>query len=381
MTKEDFFNKAIALYGGRYDLSKIDYKDRDTKIEIICKEHGNFYRTPRSFLNGKDCPICRGEKNYKFSTESFITKSKEIHNNKYGYDKTRYVNCMTPVIIKCPLHGYFEQLPVNHIRGAECPKCTGHYMDNEYFIEKAKKIHGDKYDYSKVEYAKAVDDVIIICPKHGEFYQKPREHLSGCGCPKCGSEETWNKRGRITKDEFIRKAKEIHGDKYDYSKVEYVNERTPVCIICHKKNRNGNEHGEFWQTPSSHLSGKGCRKCRNSHLENTIRSFLIKNNIIFEQEKTFPWLKGPKNGQMFLDFYLPEYSLAIECQGIQHFMIVKGNKKKFDEIVSNDKIKKEKCFGKNIKILYFSEKVICEKYTADKSIIFDKNKLLEEIKK
>ena len=129
------------------------------------------------------------------------------------------------------------------------------------FIKKARKVHGNKYDYSKVEYKGAFEKVCIICPIHGEFWQTPANHLSGKGCKKCAQVLLWDKRGRKTTESIKNEFKEIHGDKYDYSKVEFVNTNTKVCIICHEKDEFGSEHGEFWQTPSKHLLGQGCPKC------------------------------------------------------------------------------------------------------------------------
>ena len=205
------------------------------------------------------------------------------------------------------------------------------------FIEDAKKIHGNKYDYSKVEYKGSKVKVCIICPTHGEFWQKPNSHLNGCGCPNC------LKTKKMTTESFIRKAKQIHGDKYDYSKVEYKNARTKVCIICPK-------HGEFWQIPCDHINSKcGCPSCSQSHLENGMYSFLKGNNIIFEQQKKFNWL-----GLMRLDFYLPEYNIAIECQGIQHYQPIEffGGKKAYNNLIRRDKLKKQLCEEHNIKMIY-----------------------------
>ena len=143
-------------------------------------------------------------------------------------------------------------------------------MNTEEFIEKAKKIHGDKYDYSKVNYVNCNINVCIICPKHGEFWQAPKYHLVGHGCKKCCKSGI-----KLTKTEFIEKAKKIHGDKYDYSKVDYKNNHTPVCIICPK-------HGEFWQKPMVHLREKGgeCLKCsyetRNSYKKLDTKEFIKK---------------------------------------------------------------------------------------------------------
>lgn len=138
------------------------------------------------------------------------------------------------------------------------------------FIESARKIHGDKYDYSKVEYVNNFTKVCIICPEHGEFWQTPSNHVNGSrprGCPICGIAET-NRKNTYTLDEFIRRAKVVHGDKYDYSKAEYKGSLSKICIICP-------EHGEFWQVPSSHLFGCGCPYCSGNAKDNS-RTFAEK---------------------------------------------------------------------------------------------------------
>lgn len=126
-------------------------------------------------------------------------------------------------------------------------------LTQEEFIEKARKVHGNKYDYSKVEYSNAKTKILIICPTHGEFCQEPFSHLVGNGCMKCYRERQHELKASNTED-FICKAKSKHGDKYDYSKTEYINAHAKVCIIC-------KEHGIFYQTPNSHLNGNGCPKC------------------------------------------------------------------------------------------------------------------------
>ena len=128
-------------------------------------------------------------------------------------------------------------------------------LTTEEFIKKAREVHGDKYDYSKVEYVGSATEITIICPKHGEFQQKPRIHLQGKGCIKCGRERTAQFHSKSL-EQFIQGAKKVHGSKYDYSKVEFVNYQTRVTIICPV-------HGEFSQSPTSHLQGSGCPKCGN----------------------------------------------------------------------------------------------------------------------
>ena len=121
------------------------------------------------------------------------------------------------------------------------------------FIKKAREVHGDKYDYSKVNYVKNSTKVCIICPEHGEFWQIPSNHLKGFGCPKCTNNHHY------TTEEWIQNAKEVHGDRYDYSKVNYTNRKAKVCIICP-------EHGEFWQRGGDHLNGQGCPGCTGKNI-------------------------------------------------------------------------------------------------------------------
>lgn len=191
---------------------------------------------------------------------NIIERFRKIHGDKYDYSKVVYTRMIDKVEIICPEHGSFYQEPHSHVKGYGCPKCAINQRavkksdTKESYIEKARKVHGDKYDYSKMVYKTSKDKICVICPEHGEFYVKANDHInSKRGCPKCYD----IKRGmtqRYTSGEFIKKAQELYGNKYDYSKVEYINSKTKVCIICPS-------HGEFWQTPSSHLFGKKCPLC------------------------------------------------------------------------------------------------------------------------
>ena len=311
----------------------------------------------------------------KLTNEDFIKKAKKVHNNKYDYSKIEYKGANENLCIICPKHGEFYQIASNHLRGQNCPKCSNeklsklHYSSNEEFIEKAKQIHGDKYDYSKVKYVDSKTKVCIVCPKHGEFYQTPNSHLNGHGCFECGIVACKPK--SLTREEFIEKAKKIHGDRYDYSKVEYINSYTKICIIC-------KEHGEFWQKPNSHLSGKGCPRCNESHLEREIRLLLDKNNINYEyRKKNFNWLDG-----LELDFYLPDYKIGIECQGEQHFIprSFGDNKfKRFDKQIELDELKALKCKNNQVRIIYYSHKNIVPKEWKKYSVITDAKSIITEL--
>ena len=164
----------------------------------------------------------------KKTNKQFIEEANIRHDFKYDYSKTQYINKREKVCIICPIHGEFWQEASSHLKGCGCPKCgkessqKRQSLNTEQFIERAKKVHGNKYDYSKTEYINSSTKVCIICPIHGEFWQRPTEHLRGRGCKKCGDLSVGIKNSRITTDEFIERAKKVHGDKYDYSKTEYI---------------------------------------------------------------------------------------------------------------------------------------------------------------
>ena len=338
LTTEEFIERAREVHGDKYDYSKVEYKSAHTKVCIICPEHGEFWQTPNAHLYLK-CGCSKCMKNVKGTTDEFIERSRKIHSNKYDYSKVEYINSKTKVCIICPKHDEFWQKPNGHLNGQGCPSCNKITSDD--FIQKATLIHNGKYDYSKVDYKTAKTKVCIICPEHGEFWQAPDKHLSGCGCQKCGGTK------KLSIEEFISKANKIHNNKYDYSKVKYINNQTKVCIICP-------EHGEFWQAPGSHLSGKGCPHCLSSKIEDTIETKLNEMNVNFEKQKTFDWLKSKRN--MRLDFYLPEYNIAIECQGKQHFDNIEyfGGNDGLKYRKYNDMIKLKLCKEHNVNLLYFN---------------------------
>lgn len=276
-----------------------------------------------------------GERNMskKLTIEQFIQKARAVHGNFYDYSRSKYVNKNTKLEIICPTHGSFWQTPDNHANGGYgCPKCSGKYRYTvDEFIDRANEIHGNIYDYSKACYVNSKTKLEIICPEHGSFWQSPDNHINlKQGCPHCA--------GNIkhSVDYFIEKARKIHGDRYDYSKVVYTGTENKVKIICRI-------HGEFVQTPHHHLSGEGCPKCRKSKGENEIRSFLEQNNIKYEQQKTFENCRDKK--PLPFDFYLPDYNMCIEYQGEQHFRpyCKFGGEIGLKKLREHDELKKEFC--------------------------------------
>ena len=300
--------------------------------------------------------------------KELIDKLNEKYEGRFDFSEIKFVNLTTKVKLFCKEHGEFEQTPKRLLKGISCKKCSYKEMGDtlETFQEKAIKVHGNKYIYK--EYKNSRTPCKIICPIHGEFWQKPTTHLSGCGCPKCGNRE------KLITVTFIEKARKIHGDKYDYSKVEYVDSKTKVCIICPI-------HSEFWQTPENHLKGYGCSLCKESKLEREIRLVLIRQNIQFAQKYHFNWL-----GLQHLDFYLPKYNIGIECQGAQHYEEGHfGGIKNTETIKENlikqqerDQRKKQLCEENGVKLLYFTH---YDNVDEDNVTFKDRNKLLNEIEK
>ena len=349
LTTPDFIERAKEVHGDKYDYSEVDYKNNSAPIKIICPIHGEFVIRPNNHLRGGGCQKCSGK--YRPTTNDFITDAKNTHGDKYNYSKVKYVNGKTDVEIICPLHGSFFQIPNNHLTGSGCPKCSKkHQPNNKEFTDAAKHIHGNEYDYSEVEYVNSKTPVIIKCPIHGNFEQSPSKHLMGQGCPECANELKGESQ-RLTADEFIKVSKEVHGDKYDYSKVKYKNNQTPVTIVCPI-------HGEFTQTPLSHTSGKsGCPRCQESKGEKLVKRILEKHKIKSLNQYKFidctNNLQGRYCRKLPFDFYLPDYNSCLEFDGRQHFQPVDifGGIDSFEKQKKLDKIKAQYCKDNGIKLI------------------------------
>lgn len=223
------------------------------------------------------------------------------------------------------------------------------------FIERARTVHGNKYDYSTC----SVDDKgrpTIICPTHGAFTQTRAAHARGQGCPQCAyaARLASNKKRAIeAAKQFTSKANEVHNQAYSYDNVCYSTVHAKVSITC-------NTHGEFNQTPAAHLNGQGCPECANekraavaeSGGERAIANWFDRHNIAFERQKTFD---GCRNQfALRYDFYVPSLNLLVEFDGQQHFEFVKRfhqTRERFDESQKRDQIKTEYAFNNGIELL------------------------------
>ena len=358
-TTEDFIKDAKEKHGDKFDYSKCVYVNRRTKVRIMCNElisetnpNGEFWQMPLRHIDsptgmpftgerGKHYGILKDESTINQKTVDFIKKAQKIHGGNIDFSKSVYLGANQKTDFICPTHGVFRAVPNSILSGHGCPKCakTGK-MDKKYFIEKAIRKHGEKYDYSKTEFNNSNDSIIIICPIHGEFTQNVTHHLMGHGCPKCAKNKP------LTTEEFIKRSKKIHGNKYDYSKAEYVRTNDKVCIICP-------EHGEFWQTPNSHLNGQGCPMCHESKLEKNIEQMLTKHNIDFEKQKRIRQIKNER--PLPFDFYLPDYNILIECQGKQHFTDVMFFGGCLNERIMIDTLKHDGAIENGFQLLYYTD--------------------------
>jgi hypothetical protein len=319
MSLKTFLLKAHRKYGNRYDYSKVNYINYNVKVCIICSIHGEFFQKPHAHLSSniqdgcKKCSVITIAKKKSYSINKFIEIAKRNHNNKFDYSLINFNKLTDHVIIICPIHGQFKQkanihirngckqcandkirlskdyilnvfysmYPKNdyslfieyktnkqkifisckehgsfsirvdaHLQGKNCAKCNSDIKNQkllEEFIKKSKIVHNNKFDYSNIKtYSNKVN---IICPIHGEFKQYTWNHLNN-DCPKCSKENR-----RLTLEEFLEKAKYIHGDKYNYSQVKFKHVCDKINIICYK-------HGIFKQRVAPHIYKKhGCPKC------------------------------------------------------------------------------------------------------------------------
>lgn len=312
---------------------------------------------------------------FKGTKEEFIEQARNVHGEKFDYSMVEYKGTTTPVTIICRDCGYvFRQAPREHVAGRGCQKCYGHVkFTTEEFVEKAKQIFPE-YDYSKVKYKSTFEEVSVICPEHGEVSVIPNSLMQGKGCKWCGWKRAQMK-NRMTQEEFLLKARQAHGWKYDYSKVNYVNTDTKVCIICP-------EHGEFWQSPHHHLNGSGCDKCGRNDLTET-KLFEEIKEIYPDAIHTYkPKFLNTTGKPQSLDIFIPSLNTAIEYQGRQHFVPISryGGEAELAKTKERDERKYLLCKENGVRLLYVSYEKEAPKSYLD-TIYISKDSLFETLTK
>jgi hypothetical protein len=332
-------NEFKKVHNQKYDYSKSVFINSDTKIEIVCPNHGSFWQRIYHHKKGTGCPECNPRK--KMDLKKFKEKCKKEFGNEIVIDFKTFKNTQSKIKAKCLKHGNFEQYAYNFLRGKGCPKCgyelgsNKRKKGNEKFISDSIIKHGDKYDYSKIEYKNAHTDVIIVCPIHGEFKQRPSNHLNGSGCPKCGQERT-AKSVRNTLKYFKENSFKTHKGEYDYSLINsYINNKTKVKIICPK-------HGNFEQQPIAHLLGQRCPKCaiKISKAEQEIADFIKSLGLDIKQSD-----RNVLDGYE-IDILIPELKYGIEYNGLYFHREglldgIGGGKTKFYHLNKTEKAKEK----------------------------------------
>lgn len=392
--REEIVKRAREVHGDKFDYNLVeDSQNMLSKIKIICKKHGVFEQTIHNHLQGKGCKLCYDERGRKTNAtrEQVIEYASNTHEDIENYDFSILpdrldLNDYTDSIkLKCKKHGEFKISFRKFLNGGKCPYCEGKRLTYDDILNKLIALHPE-LDFSITDISQHDEKyrVFVKCPKHGIQKVKYYNLLYGeGGCNECRYDKIRNK-CVSTIEGFNEKARRVHGDKYDLSKVNYINAFTKVEIICPK-------HGSFFVTPTNFINRKsGCPICNNSHLEDELSRFFKENNIKYILQRGFKWL-----GLQRLDFYLPDYNVGIECQGVQHFKPTqyvnsKTPEKTFEDNVAYDIKKYERCKENNVLLFYFTYRFnFKNEYNNNKkygfiynkdNVFFDKEKLLEKIK-
>ena len=351
---EEWKEKCTRVHNGLYNYDKIEqYINQQQKMNIYCTKHNLYFQqTAKAHLNGySGCPCCVSEKiqDKKLLSISEIKARLEdkTKNSQIEFDFSTYKNITYPFKAICHNidehgneHGEFWPRPYNILNGHGCPKCGIEKNSNscrtqlDVFLEKVKKIH-PKLDFSLVTSIKNVEEkILVIChekdefgEEHGIFETTPHRLLLGQGCIKCAN------LNKITVDVWKKHCNKIHNGKYNYDNVNFSSVKERVDIVCLK-------HGHFQQTACNHWRGHGCPICANSRLEEKMCFALNDNGI--------EYLTNDKSilGGLELDFYIPSKRIAIECQGIQHFVPRSFGSKNKEKVLENFEKQIERTNGK-----------------------------------
>ena len=425
LTQEEVIKRIKETHGDTYNLSKFVYITQRSKSIFICKIHGEFLSQPKEVWGGTGCPECGKEKFVKPISKWEEVKQKILdkHGDVFNFIVDTYKGVGKKMEVICKKHNHkWKPRPIDLIDGQGCPKCRYEKSSKKLvvkvpeFIKRSRKTHGNKYDYSKVhQYKTQKENVIIICPIHGEFEQNPFSHYNGSGCSKCW-EEIRSEVLTIPWEDILKSFRETHGYKYQYNKDDYKNSSSKLRITCLKhgeflQNVNSHKygygcpkcgrdriseflttpweevlksfrethkdeyeytpetytlletpmemfctkHGRFEQTPKNHRRGSGCPVCNSSRGEKEIEFLLRDLEIEYEHQKKFPELSVYYR----YDFFIPSINTIVEYNGLQHYEPVEhfGGLKSLKNTQKRDEIKKQYCLdnGINYEIIRYDD--------------------------
>lgn len=364
--QERFLQKARAKYGDTYDYSLVDYENKDKTVNIICKVHGVFPITPRTFLFGSNnrtahgCFKCEGIKEQKKITQDvFLQTVREKHGEKWDLSTVQYRNKHQILGLSCPdCNESFNTTTEKLMDGLGCPRCEGRIKDLRYYVEEAKKVHGDEYNYSECYLSHNKSGAIMLnnirCKHHGLYSTRADVHIKlKCKCPKCNVPQN-----RLSpeqrRDAYIRRAIERHGEgRFDYSQVDYHRKRDKVKIRCIIHDY------WFYQSLEEHTKKRsmgGCPLCSETTGEREVRLHLQKKHIDYTAQKIIENIRPQELKLQYLrvDFYLEKYRLFIEYNGEQHYKNCgwyKNSKRNLEMQQLRDEVLREYCQKYNYNLL------------------------------
>ena len=320
-SQEIFIEKAKEKYPD-YDYSKVEYKGRDTVVNLICPKHGEFAIRPRTLLSkekGKQphgCWECCGMKKPALNNyETFKEDVLALYGDKYVFHWEDYKCKTSQILVECKLHGEHKSSVYSILHGSACIYCNGRLYPKDW-IKNAKAVHGDKYIYDESKPPRIKSDRIRYkCPIHGWQETRYDCHVDlKCGCPVCAGYP--NKlSAEQRKANWVKRCKKKYNDRFDYSQFVYVNNDTKGLVTCKE------HHYSYMIDPWMHLRGAGgCPFCTGSEGEVHIRTWLENHHINFVPQYSIPNENlFCKRKHLMVDFYLPDYRMFIEMNGEQHY--------------------------------------------------------------
>ena len=348
LTTAEFVTKALKKHEGYNSYPLAQYKTGKDQISVTCPVHGNFSILAESHLAGQGCKSCgyaRNARGMKKTREEFIAEAMAVHGDFYDYSlvPAEMPGNRTKVSITCPIHGPFLQAPMNHKQGKGCRKCgrekarKGRSYSLAQFLDLIKQKGHSDLEFVESSWVNYTTPMSMICPNHGRFEQIPeRLFVMGAGCQQCGYQRMAESK-RISTEEFIRRSKELHGDRFTYELTEFRGSYSPIKVTCKK-------HGVIELDPAYyHMQGWGCRECgldmHSSLGEEKISRWLEKEKIAFERQKAFPGLRRTR--PLRYDFFINAWNVVIEFNGQQHYQAFEpfGGQKTLELTQESDQIK------------------------------------------
>ena len=247
-----------------YDFSKFEYRGSASKSTVVCSKHGDFLSHYESLISGHGCPACGKESSIatrRWSADDVFVQMKNMFPDlDFPHIREDFTSVTDPIRCLCPKHGEFTKAPHKMLSGAQgCPECgkersiSSRVLSRDEVIRRFKDAHGDTYDYSKVEYTTIDVPVTIVCPEHGDFKQIPQVHMTGAGCFLCSLKVKPQCQPKPF-SHFLEKARNEHGDTYEYDEGSYSGMSGTIRITC-------KVHGVFVKSCFDHIYGSGCPAC------------------------------------------------------------------------------------------------------------------------